>query len=79
VQAKLQLAAAVRDALGACDGSASCRADMHRRTCLGLYRTDTEVAADVIPTRDVLEERREREATLRAVARADQNRYPQET
>ncbi len=60
-----------------CDYTPACPAERHWPTCLGLYRTEQEVAAGLVPATVVLEERRERETQLRNVARAEQARYPE--
>jgi hypothetical protein len=50
-----------------CDGSRTCQQDMHLATCLGLYRTEDEVRLSVVPTVEVLQQRRRDETTLRGL------------
>jgi hypothetical protein len=50
-----------------CDGTRTCQQDMHRAECLGLYRTEDEVRLSVIPSVQVLEQRRRDETTLRGL------------
>lgn len=62
-------AAQLRRSVG-CDLSPTCVATQHVLSCLGLYRTEEEVARSVYPAASVLSERRGRERFHRAYTRA---------
>jgi len=47
-----------------CVGDPDCPAELHVPTCLGLYRTEEEVAAGFIPEWDELEKRRKNQDVL---------------
>jgi hypothetical protein len=62
-------AAQLRRSVG-CDLSPTCVATQHVLRCLGLYRTEEEVARSFFPAASVLSERRSNEQFHRAYTRA---------
>ena len=56
--------------VGGCDRTRTCGAGQHIPQCLGLYRTEAEVAAGAFPSDDVLQVRRRVELSTRAHARS---------
>jgi len=50
-----------------CVGTRTCPEEHHRAACLGLYRTEDEVRLSVVPSVEVLQQRRRDEITLRGL------------
>lgn len=65
-----------REAAADCDGSVTCPAAqrfdaLHPASCLGVYRTDGEMAAGIVPSVVELRRRMWNEATVRTLMRRE--------